>query len=206
MSIELVMIDMGDVNSALDILLHCHSIMPKDFFLRLTLCCPKTSVPIPTYVNHLACSFSSESLFGYNVWLVREFPRWLICDHCLTIHRDGFILNPKHWTDEFLNYDYVGAPWDAQHNGGNGGFYLISKSFARWVMRHPIPIEDGIPADVYVCTVLEGTAKQSGFRYAPNLLEARFSLESQVPEYPRTLKDVFGFHGKWNLNDVGRMI
>jgi hypothetical protein len=29
----------------------------------------------------------------------------------LLIHDNGFVVNPDSWKDEFLNYDYIGAPW-----------------------------------------------------------------------------------------------
>lgn len=200
MSIELVMVDMGDVNSALNILLHCFQVMPTGFFTRVSIVCPPTDVPMPSGVNHIRCSFQAGNMFGYNVWLVREFPRYIICDHCLTIHRDGFILNPDRWENEFLNYDYIGAPWAADQAGGNGAFCIMTKRFHRWIARHPIPIEDTVPQDNYICKTLHGTATACGFRYAPLSVAARFALENQFPERNNSLHSVFGFHGKWYLD------
>lgn len=60
-------------------------------------------------------------------------------DYCLIIHDDGFIVNPHLWTDDFLKYDYIGAPWylginrgltwlqDRHNLVGNGGFCIRSK-------------------------------------------------------------------------------
>ncbi len=32
-------------------------------------------------------------------------------DYMLIVQGDGFIVNPDAWDDEFLDYDYIGAPW-----------------------------------------------------------------------------------------------
>lgn len=165
----------------------------------MAICFPSTGFTFHNSIEHITCDFEHEKLWGFNVWLVREFPRYLVCDYCLTIHRDGFILNPNKWEDLFLKYDYVGAPWDRVRNGGNGGFCLFSKKFANWYSRHPFPMENKVPHDNYVCETLMGTAIASGFKYAPLEVCARFSLECHVDGIPRTLADVFGFHGGWWL-------
>lgn len=198
--IELVLVDMGDTASALNLLCHCHNLMPQGFFTRISICSPSPSIPLPPYVNHIQCSFQSGNMFGYNIWLVREFWRFLNCDHIFSIHRDGYILNPDKWTDDFLMYDWIGAPWPDYPNGGNGACCIMSRQFLKWIANNPIPILDGMAQDRYICETLYGTALANGFRFAPRSLCARFALELDITEYPRTLKDVFGFHGKWFLD------
>lgn len=52
--------------------------------------------------------------------------------HFLCINWDGFIVNPDAWTNEFLVYDYIGAPWPwLKYTIGNGGFCLKSKKFLK---------------------------------------------------------------------------
>ena len=60
--------------------------------------------------------------------------------HILIVQTDGYIVNPKSWRQEFLDYDYIGAPWKYHPNNneppfpqstpencvGNGGFNLRS--------------------------------------------------------------------------------
>lgn len=53
-----------------------------------------------------------------------ELPNLINTEFYLSIHDDGFIINPHLWDDNFLNYDYIGAPWKnyGQRNRvGNGG-------------------------------------------------------------------------------------
>lgn len=43
--------------------------------------------------------------------MVKLLDSYIETPHVLVVQYDGFILNPDAWTDEFLEYDYVGAPW-----------------------------------------------------------------------------------------------
>jgi hypothetical protein len=71
----------------------------------------------------------------FNHWYshvtLRVMPAVVNTDHNLIIHPDGFAVNPDAWTDEFLDYDYIGAPWvwwaSEGENIGNGGFSLRSR-------------------------------------------------------------------------------
>lgn len=43
--------------------------------------------------------------------MIKELNKYIETDYVLIVQYDGFILNPKAWMDEFLEYDYIGAPW-----------------------------------------------------------------------------------------------
>lgn len=54
--------------------------------------------------------------------------------HVLLMEWDAGLRNIECWSDEFLQYDYIGAPWVfslglryRKHTVGNGGFLLMSK-------------------------------------------------------------------------------
>lgn len=72
-----------------------------------------------------------NSIKDYDKFVVFNLPNINIsADFILTIHWDGFIVNPKAWTNKFLKYDYIGAPWPwIQNYVGNGGFCLKSRRF-----------------------------------------------------------------------------
>ena len=55
-------------------------------------------------------------------WFWLEFPTQLNTPHVLKIEWDGWIIDASQWTDEFLHYDYIGAPWQYldDWNVGNG--------------------------------------------------------------------------------------
>ena len=79
---------------------------------------------------------------GYSKFIVYELHKYINTDYALIIQDDGFVINPNQWDDDFLNYDYIGAPFpipDSNDNisyrdpfgnlirVGNGGFSLRSK-------------------------------------------------------------------------------
>jgi hypothetical protein len=48
----------------------------------------------------------------YNEFSISGLGDHFDSDFVLTIQDDGFVSNPRNWEDEFLRYDYIGAPWD----------------------------------------------------------------------------------------------
>jgi hypothetical protein len=84
-----------------------------------------------------------DSVEKYSEFILGELDKYVDTSHVLIVQYDGFILNPDSWTDDFLEYDYVGAPWLVadwavnnfnfpanllgEHVVGNGGFSLRSK-------------------------------------------------------------------------------
>jgi hypothetical protein len=73
----------------------------------------------------LPCVRSYED---YNAFVVCDLGEYFSTSHCLLIQEDGYVLDYQAWSDEFLEYDYIGAPW-YDNVVGNGGFSLRSKRF-----------------------------------------------------------------------------
>jgi ADP-heptose:LPS heptosyltransferase len=48
----------------------------------------------------------------YNAFSISRLSDYFDSDFVLTIQDDGYVSNPRLWSDEFLRYDYIGAPWD----------------------------------------------------------------------------------------------
>jgi hypothetical protein len=123
-------------------------------------------------------------------------PDLIKTDYYLGIHDDGFIINPHLWDDNFLNYDYIGAPWKnyGQRNRvGNGGFVLKSNKFVqltryiKYLGKH----DDGELTNDYY-----DYFTSNGCTYAPVEVAMKFSLESKIPECEYNLDNCFGFHGR----------
>jgi hypothetical protein len=128
------------------------------------------------------------------------------CDYCLLVQHDGFVLRPEKWSQEFLEYDYIGAPWPVSQDAyitfdgervrvGNGGFSLRSKSLLDAPNKHNIPFlndrgfynEDG-----NICVYNRKKFLELGMKFAPIDIAARFSQETQMIETEGILP--FGFH------------
>lgn len=138
--------------------------------------------------------------------------RWEICgldthfatEHSLFVSRDGFIINPDKWTDDWLAYDMIGAPWPlrvlegrATDRVGNTGFCLRSKKFATYCRMFAERYDKAnMPADVFSCQHMRPEFEDRGIRYAPVGIAADFSYELDIDEYPKGRSDAFGQHGK----------
>jgi len=125
-----------------------------------------------------------------------ELPDIVKTDYVLSIHDDGFVINPHLWSDDFLKYDYIGAPWKnlGQRNRvGNGGFVLKSSKFlhltrfVRYRGTHDDTEQTNDYYDYYTA---------NGCKYAPLEVAMKFSLESKIPECEYNLDNCFGFHGR----------
>ncbi len=148
----------------------------------------------------------------YSRFIVYELHKYINTEFALIIQNDGFIVNPSKWNDEFLKYDYIGAPFPIpQPNDnisyrnpfgelirvGNGGFSLRSKKLLElpstlqleWKAYFGYYNEDGFFA-VHNRHILEA----NGCVFAPVEIAAMFSHENQTPETVGITP--FGFHGK----------
>jgi len=141
---------------------------------------------------------------GYNAFCINHLYKYVDTDFVLLFQNDGFILNPKHWSDDFLNYDYIGAPWPSYENSrvGNGGFSLRSKKFLNAVKN--LVYIDGIglsggeftPEDHLLCRHYYDYLIKLGIKFAPIDIAIRFSFEQAIQEYPFWNNDMsLGFHG-----------
>jgi hypothetical protein len=127
----------------------------------------------------------------------------------LIVQNDGFILNGNKWNNDFLKYDYIGAPWMQTkvigQKVGNGGFSLRSKKFLDF--SNLFQTTNSEPEDNFLCLTKYYEALQYGCVYAPSNVASNFAYE-----YPHNLsdrfnlKDLFGFHGKHNLFEAYKHI
>ena len=124
-----------------------------------------------------------------------KVPDFIHTSHVLVVQWDSWIINPSAWTSEFLQYDYIGAPWwyGDECNVGNGGFSLRSLRLMDLLRDNAgeFPIEH--PEDDVICRKYGLRLKALGFKFAPVELARRFSVERSM----RWLAP-FGFHGMFN--------
>ena len=129
----------------------------------------------------------------------------------LNIQWDSWIVNRAMWTNAYLDYDYIGAPWwhTDGHNVGNGGFCLRSKRLIDFVAanadRYPIFTSND---DNLICRKYRADLeREGGFRWAPDDLASMFSFESPSEiiqnvdlKFVRPNPDAphFGFHAMRN--------
>ncbi|OHA90395.1 MAG: hypothetical protein A3A31_01375 [Candidatus Zambryskibacteria bacterium RIFCSPLOWO2_01_FULL_48_25] len=151
----------------------------------------------------------------YSQFCLSDLKDYVDTEFVLLVQWDGFILNPNSWTNEFLNYDYIGAPWvvkDWSINDfgfpenwrgrrvvGNGGFCIRSRKFlevsAELFKSSEIPYFH--PEDIAFSVWYRDLFIKRGIEFADVELARRFAFEGGDDNY----KDQFGFHGYYTNID-----
>ena len=149
---------------------------------------------------------------NYSEFIVYELHKHIETDFVLIVQNDGFIVNSEQWNDNFLNYDYIGAPFPIPDENdkisyrtpknelvrvGNGGFSLRSKRLLslptelnlEWKSYFNYWNEDG-----FFCVHNREILETSGCVFAPISVAAQFSHVKETKETEGIIP--FGFHGK----------
>jgi hypothetical protein len=130
--------------------------------------------------------------------MLKQMRHYIETDFVLNIQYDGFVVNAQAWTDEFLQYDYIGAPWPHMkppYQVGNGGFSLRSRKLLMALEDNAIQPSDKMPEDLDICLTHRAMLEaRYGIRFAPVRLAQMFSCESQNADAPLP-PHTFGFHG-----------
>lgn len=128
---------------------------------------------------------------GWNLFINRVVPLAMHSPFAMSVHEDGFILNPQLWKPGFLSYDYIGAPWK---DGvvGNGGFCIESRKLYYTKTLLPFNVEQSkTAADMWLCRNSRAALEQQGIKFAPRDLALEFSTETFGNNWPS-----FGYHGR----------
>jgi hypothetical protein len=165
---------------------------------------------LPSEVEFCPCP-KIQSLEEYSRFMIYHLNDYIATPYCLTIQRDGVVVHPKLWSDEFLNFDYIGAPWPIDNafkanNGkyvrvGNGGFSLRSKKLLALGKEKEIPFASStglVHEDVFICVENGEEYESAGIRFADIETAAKFSREFILPETRWVTP--FGFHKHRALN------
>jgi hypothetical protein len=149
---------------------------------------------------------SISSFHEYNNLILKGIDPYINTDHFLIVQYDGFAVNRNMWDDNFLKYDYIGAPWphstDGGINCGNGGFSLRSKKLSS-ILHNASDIQlDPLNSarkneDQIICRVYGDHLHQlHGINFAPFEVSSKFSFEKTKHPYIGTS---FGMHAVWNI-------
>lgn len=165
-----------------------------------------TNKPIESKEIHITNIGGLNNAEEYSYFIFKQLGKYISTDYCLIIQYDGYILNPKAWTSQYFEYDYIGASWRVGPESfvGNGGFSLRSKRLLKVLEKEEIRF--GHPEDHYICrSGLFGNyefLRSQGFRFAPIELADKFSIEGG------SWNGQFGYHSnkitnisKWKFED-----
>lgn len=140
------------------------------------------------------------TLEEYSRFVIRDLHRYVDTSHCLLIQSDGYVVNGQAWRPEFLQCDYIGAPWE--HQGGlvgNGGFSLRSRRFLQ-ACSQMAPGANEHPEDCFVSMAYRSGFEALGMKYASTALARKFAFEGRAYDgvewsgTPNNYAGSFGFH------------
>lgn len=138
-----------------------------------------------------------KSIQDYSRFIIRELHRYIHTDYCLIVQYDGYVKNHLAWSDEFLDYDYIGAKWWYKDgsNVGNGGFSLRSRKLLK------MTADDSVftvthPEDDLICRKHRKHFESRGIKFAPDEVADIFSIEGRGNDR-KQYNGSFGFHGSY---------
>lgn len=146
-----------------------------------------------------------NSIDDWNHEIIYSLYKYIDTEFALLVHGDGYVIRPDLWRDDFLKYDYIGAPWplptdDYSYRTESGRIVRVGNSVSirskrlmervakfPWREYYGNTNEDGF-ISVHHRDELEG----EGFTFAPLELAVYFSKEHEIPENKDL--ETFAFH------------
>lgn len=187
-------------------------------FAAAKLITPVKPADLPAEVQWEECPplrLRAPGIDDYSHYCIYDLWRHVETEHALVVQADGYVVNPGRWSMEFLEYDYIGAPWPVSESAyldpfgvhqrvGNGGFSLRSHRLLT-VPKETDVIWNVNDSDFYkhmdagllhedgnICVHNRHVFEAAGCRFAPVEVAVRFSQEHYVPEMEGI--EPFGFH------------
>lgn len=134
---------------------------------------------------------------SWNKAIIYELWKYVDTSHCLLVHDDGYVINPELWKDEWLEYDFIGAPWplpmdDYSYKTPEGELIRVGNSVG--LRSHKLlraPTEYGIEwrsyygntnEDGFLCVHNRKQLEELGCKFAPLEVAVHFSKERTIPE------------------------
>ena len=141
-----------------------------------------------------------KSTKDYNSVVFFELLKHLKTNFALFIQYDGFVLSGELFSEQYLCWDYIGAPWPhySDFKVGNGGFSLRSKKLLQGIQKYLLPDDLYCAEDVVICRYLRARLEENhDIRFAPEKIAEMFSYEMKKPDFK-----TFGFHGLFHLPEL----
>lgn len=141
-----------------------------------------------------------ETIKDINDWnykVVYELTDYVTTPYALLFHADGYPINASEWKKEFLDYDYVGAPWplptdNYSYRTPEGELIRVGNSVSfrskrlldlprklnlEWRSYYGNTNEDG-----FLCVHNRKALEAEGIKYAPLEVAKYFSKEHEIEE------------------------
>lgn len=189
------------------------------FYREIVVSNSNPNIPGVIYVNCGHLPPKEKMRMWYSDMCVHFLNHLCDTSHMLIWQWDGFIINPDLWKNDFLRWDYIGAPlggawlyfarcmktiWPDWKNPydvpgqtesivGNGGFSLRSKKF---LVATDSLKRTGLTCDaedLYLCVERRWELEEKGLKFCPAKEASEFSVDGGG------LHQSFGFHNRDEL-------
>ena len=70
-----------------------------------------SSIPEKKYSDIEYVSVTPMGRADQNRFLIEDLHKYFETSHCLYVEGDSFVVNADLWKEEFIEFDYIGAPW-----------------------------------------------------------------------------------------------
>jgi Flp pilus assembly protein TadD len=122
-------------------------------------------------------------------FLARTLPAQLRTSHALLIQWDAFVVNDAAWSDEFLDYDWVGPIASPAARADEAGVALLSRALIGALAGVLPGAAESLPA-----ALVRLAATGNDLRFAPKRLRQRFAFGDDPPN-----GRPFAFQGLFNM-------
>ena len=146
-----------------------------------------------------------DSIDEWNRKIIYELHNYVLTDFALLVHADGYVRNPTLWREEWLQYDYIGAPWplptdEYSYRDESGRIIRVgnsvslrSKRLMERVAKFPWkPYFGNTNEDGFISVHHRQELEAEGFKFAPLEVAVHFSKEHEIPENEGI--ETFAFH------------
>lgn len=148
-----------------------------------------------------------KSIDDWNYKIIYELHNYVQTDYAMLIHADGHVVRPDLWREEFLDYDFIGAPWplpqdDYSYRTPSGEVVRVGNSVSirsKRLLRLPMeldlvwkPYYGNTNEDGFLCVHNRMVLQANGIRFAPIDVAKYFSREHDIPENQGI--ETFAFH------------
>lgn len=143
----------------------------------------------------MVVDYDIRNIDDWNRKIIYELPDYIQTSHALLVHADGYVINPEEWRDEWLEYDYIGAPWplpqdDYSYRDEEGEIQRVgnsvslrSKKLMELIRRRPWRAYYGnTNEDGFICCHNRKWLERQGCKFAPLEVAVHFSKEHEIPE------------------------
>lgn len=148
-----------------------------------------------------------RNIDDWNYKVVYELWQYVFTSHAILIHPDGYIIHPEIWNNDWLYYDYIGAPWPLPNDSysyrdGLGNIIRVGNSVSlrsKKLMTYPKLYDftwksyfGNTNEDGFLCVHNRKKLEDLGCKFAPLDVAKHFSKEHELPENQGL--STFAFH------------